>query len=203
MMNLTIEKLQPIEINLLQMNTMEEKRQGKLLPVLVLVIAAAGIMITGWLWMDAKSGLANAKKQLEAVKTQIAAAELKLEGVPNTASLSEFLPLADQIRSSRPYSSDILDKLAALVPADGNLGAVSFDDNQSIKVTGLFSTTDSVISFMQALKSNAAFTFVGMSGITKVQPDNKEAVSGAEMPLAAVQVTFDLKYNGNLPQKKG
>jgi Tfp pilus assembly protein PilN len=202
-MNLTIQKLEPIEINLLQMNAMEDKKKGKLFPILALLIAVTGGALTGWLWIDAKHGLSDAKKELENVNIQVAAAQLLLEGAPNTASLSEFLPLADQIRTSRPYSSDVLDKLAALVPADGNLGAVSFDDTQTVKVTGLFSTTDSVISFMQALKSDPAFTYVGMSGITKVQPDKKDAVNGAEMPLAAVQASFDLKYNGNVPQKKG
>lgn len=202
-MNLPIEKLQPIEINLLQKTEAYEKRREHLFPALMLAVVLAGGGLTAWLWMDARGGLADAKEELAAVNKQIEAANAKLKSSPNMASLADFLPLSDQIKSARPYSADILDKLGKLVPDDGNLSAVSFDDKQAVKVTGLFSTTESVISFMQALKSDPAFTYVGMSGITKVQPEKKDAANEMELPLAAVQATFDLKYNGNLPQKKG
>ncbi|MDF2937872.1 MAG: hypothetical protein K0Q90_3245 [Paenibacillaceae bacterium] len=202
-MNLPIEKLQPIDINLLQKNEVHQKRRERLFPVLMLLITLAGGGITAWLWVDARSELSDAKKEFGVINKQIEAVQTKLADSANTASLSEFLPLSDQIRNARPYSSDILDKLAVLVPEDSNLGTVSFDGDRAVKITGLFSTTEAVISFMQALKSDPAFTFVGMSGITKVQPEKKEAANGTETPLAAVQASFDLKYNGNLPQKKG
>jgi Tfp pilus assembly protein PilN len=201
--NLPIDRLQPIEINLLQKEELYEKRRKRLFPTLLLLTVLLGTACTAWMWIDAKRGLSEAQQELAAVQKQVEAVSLKLADSPSSAGLSEFLPLYEQVRNAIPYSVDILDKLAALVPEESNLGALSFEQNQSIKVTGLFSTTEGLISFMQALKADPSFTFVGMSGITKVQPVKRDATNHTEAGLAAVQVTFDLKYNGNLPPKKG
>lgn len=202
-MNLPIARLQPIDINLLQKEELHEKRRKRLFPALLLLTAVLGTVCTAWLWIDAKSGLRENKNELAVVHKQIAAVQGKLADSPSSAGLAEFLPLYEQVRSAIPYSVDILDKLAVLVPAESNLGAVSFEQNQSIKVTGLFSTTEVLISFMQALKADPSFTFVGMSGITKVQPVKRDAAAHGDPGLTALQATFDLKYNGNLPPKKG
>ncbi|MFK7696063.1 PilN domain-containing protein [Paenibacillus sp. HJGM_3] len=202
-MSAPTQRLLSLEINLLQMRQEEQTAGSPLLrnlAIVALVVIVAGM---GWMYFDAKAEIKKTNAALDKVNAQIKEGQAKLASSPTAGGAADFAQLPQSLSASRPNPSEVLDKLTALMPLASNLTTLSFGDGNALKVTGNFASTEDVVSFMQAAKSSASFTFVSSSGMTKLpaQPEDKNAVAGADTPLPVIQATFDLTYNADSGKK--
>jgi Tfp pilus assembly protein PilN len=200
-------RLQSIEINLLQIREEEASGSRSVFPALLLAVLAAAALGMGWMWLDAKAAIAKTNAALEKANAEIKQNEARLASSPTAGGAADFLSLPQKLSASKPNPVDVLDKLTKLMPAASNLTTLTFGDGNALKVTGNFASTEEVISFMQAVKSSAAFSLISTGGMTKIPiaqpaPDDKQAPAAEDAPLPVIQVTFDLKYNAD-SNKKG
>lgn len=202
-------QLRSIDINLLQAKPRKaEAPPNNRLWVLVLSVGVAGLAALGWFGYDAKSEAARKEQEIKKVSAQIEEAKGKLSGVSGTGAVADFLALPDKIKALRPQPTVILDKLTKLLPQNANLSSLGFEvakpgEGTPLKITGLFATTEDVVTFAQAVKSTTDFKFVGMSGLTKLPADANNKQAAADDLLPVIQVTFDLTYVTDAGKKGG
>jgi hypothetical protein len=192
-----------IEINLLQIKMEDNKGASPLVRNLAITLVAVSVASLGWIWFDAKSDIKRTEKQLTAINAQIKEHQSKLDASPTAGGVAEFRALPGTLMNGRPKTTDVLDKLSALMPTASNLTVLTFGEDNTLKVTGNFMTSEDVIAFMQAAKTSAHFSLISTSGMTKVPagPEDKNAPVPVEPPLPVIQVTFDLKYKQGDPRK--
>lgn len=202
-MSAAAQRLQSIEINLLQMRQEEHVSGSNMLRNVFLIAFAVIITGMGWLYFNAKSDIKQTNAALEKVNAQIKEGQAKLDSSPTAGGVADFVALPQSLSSSRPNPSEVLDKLTALMPFASNLTTLSFGDGSMLKVTGNFASTEDVVSFMQAAKSSSSFTFIASSGMTKLPavPEDKNVAAAVEPPLPVIQATFDLQYKADTGKK--
>jgi Tfp pilus assembly protein PilN len=202
-MSAATQKLQSIEINLLQMRQEESTGTSPLLRNVLIAAMAVVIGGMGWMYASAKSDIKKTNAALEKVNAQIKEGQAKLASSPTAGGVADFTGLPQQLSASRPNASEVLDKLTALMPLASNLTSLSFGDGNKLKVTGNFASTEDVISFMQAAKASSLFTLVSSSGMNKVSvvPEDKNAPAATDPPLPVIQATFDLQYKADTGKK--
>ncbi|WP_438448158.1 PilN domain-containing protein [Gorillibacterium sp. sgz5001074] len=188
-MSLASHNYEPIEINLLQMMPKAEKKPSKIVPILLIGAILLGTISLGGVWYSAKSetkqltqDIAATDKQIEAMKTQLA------QTAPATAA--DFIAIPTALKANKPAMTTVLDKLSKYMPKDANISSLALESTSSVKLTALFSSTESVISFTQAVNASKDFQLVSMAGLTKVA-DGKD--NSGNPPLAPIQVSFELK----------
>ncbi|MGO4494465.1 PilN domain-containing protein [Paenibacillus sp. 2RAB27] len=203
-MSAGVQKLQSIEINLLQMRHEEQAGTSPILRYVFLTAIVVVVGGMGWMYTSAKSEIKNANKALEQVNLQIKESQTKIASSPSAGAVADFVALPKQLLASKPLATDVLDKLSALMPLTSNLTALSFGDGNKVKVTGNFATSEDIITFMQATKASSSFTLISTSGMNKVigAQEDKNAPVVAEPPLPVIQATFELQYKSE-PNKKG
>ncbi|CAN7698650.1 PilN domain-containing protein [Paenibacillus sp. LjRoot56] len=203
-MSAGVQKLQSIEINLLQMR---HEEQAGTSPIFRYVFMTAIVLVVsgmGWMYTSAKSEIKSTNKALEQVNLQIKESQTKIASSPSAGAVADFVALPKQLVASKPLATDVLDKLSALMPLTSNLTALSFGDGNKVKITGNFATSEDIITFMQATKASSSFTLISSSGMNKVisSQEDKNAAVVTEPPLPIIQATFELQYKSE-PNKKG
>ncbi|NOU62948.1 hypothetical protein GC096_02665 [Paenibacillus sp. LMG 31461] len=203
-MSAGVQKLQSIEINLLQMRHEEQAGTSPILRYVFLTAIVVVIGGMGWMYTSAKSEIKNTNKALEQVNLQIKESQTKIASSPSAGAVADFVALPKQLLASKPLATDVLDKLSALMPLTSNLTALSFGDGNKVKVTGNFATSEDIITFMQATKASSSFTLISTSGMNKViaAQEDKNAPVVTDPPLPVIQATFELQYKSE-PNKKG
>jgi Tfp pilus assembly protein PilN len=202
-MNAGVQKLQSIEINLLQVRHEEQAGTN---PILRYVFLTAIVLVVGgmgWMYINAKSEIKKTNTALEQVNAQIKEGQTKLASSPTAGAVTDFIAIPKLLIASKPVAADVLDKLSALMPLTSNLTALSFGDGNKLKVTGNFATSEDVITFMQATKTSASFTLISTSGMNKVAsaPEDKNAPVVTDPPLPVIQATFELQYKSDANKK--
>ncbi|OCT14146.1 hypothetical protein A8709_25205 [Paenibacillus pectinilyticus] len=202
-MSTAVQKLQSIEINLLQ--TRQDEQTGTS-PTLKYVFIAALVVVVGgmgWMYTSAKSDIKSSNKALEQINLQIKEGQSKLASSPTAGAVADFLALPKQLSASKPLATDVLDKLSALMPLSSNLTALSFGEGNKLKITGNFASSEDIITFMQATKASASFTLLSTSGMTKVvaAAEDKNAPVVIDPPLPVIQATFELQYKTDTNKK--
>lgn len=190
------QKLQSIEINLLQMRQEVNESSGTLLRNVFISAVAIVIAGMGWMYVSTKSEIKQVNTSIEQVNAQIKEGQAKLSSSPTAGSAADFVALPLAISHSKPNALEVLNKLTTLMPLASNLTALSFGDNNRLKVTGNFASTEDVVSFMQAAKSSSQFTLLSTSGMTKIPavPEDKNPSVVTDPPLPVIQATFDLQF---------
>lgn len=202
-MSTAVQKLQSIEINLLQMR---QEEQAGTSPILKYVFIAALVMVVGgmgWMYTSAKSEIKSTNKALEQVNAEIKAGQMKLASSPTAGAITDFIAMPKQLIASKPRATDVLDKLSALMPMASNLTSLSFGEGNKLKITGNFASSEDVITFMQATKASNSFIILSTSGMTKVvtAAEDKNAAVVTDPPLPAIQATFELQYQTDANKK--
>ncbi|MDR6549541.1 PilN domain-containing protein [Paenibacillus qinlingensis] len=202
-MSASVQKLQSIEINLLQMR--QEEQTGSS-PLLRYVFMAAIVVVVGgmgWMYTTAKSELKKTNAAIEQVNLQIKEGQSKLANSPTVGAVADFIAIPKQIIASKPLATDVLDKLSALMPLASNITALSFGDGNKLKVTGNFASSEDVITFMQATKASTSFTLISTSGMNKLAAaqEDKSATTVIDPPLPVIQATFELQYKSDATKK--
>ncbi|KRE69209.1 hypothetical protein ASL11_12380 [Paenibacillus sp. Soil750] len=202
-MSAGVQKLQSIEINLLQMR---QEEQAGTNPILRYVFMTAIVLLVGgmgWMYTSAKSEIKNTNKALEQVNLQIKESQSKLAGSPTAGAVADFVALPKQLIASKPLATDVLDNLSALMPLASNLTALSFGDGNKVKVTGNFASSEDIITFMQATKASSSFTLISTSGMNKVvsTQEDKNAAVVNDLPMPVIQATFELQYKPDANKK--
>ena len=202
-MSAGVQKLQSIEINLLQMR---HEEQAGTSPILRYVFMTAIVLVVGsmgWMYISAKSEIKKTNTALEQVNLQIKEGQTKLASSPTAGAVADFIAIPKQLIASKPLATDVLDKLSALMPLTSNLTALSFGDGNKLKVTGNFASSEDVITFMQATKESTSFTLISTSGMNKVAsaPEDKNAPAVTVPPLPVIQATFELQYKSDANKK--
>jgi hypothetical protein len=195
-MSAGVQKLQSIEINLLQMR---QEEQAGTNPILRYVFMTAIVLVVGgmgWMYTSAKSEIKNTNKALEQVNLQIKESQSKLAGSPTAGAVADFVALPKQLIASKPLATDVLDNLSALMPLASNLTALSFGDGNKVKVTGNFASSEDIITFMQATKASTS----GMNKVVSTQEDKNAAVVN-DLPMPVIQATFELQYKPDANKK--
>ncbi|NQX59083.1 PilN domain-containing protein [Paenibacillus qinlingensis] len=203
-MSAGVQKLQSIEINLLQMRHEEQTGPSPLLRYVFMTAIVLVVGGMGWMYTNAKSELKQTNKALEQVNQQIKEGQAKIAGSPTAGAVADFIALPNQLNASKPLATDVLDKLSALMPLTSNLTALSFGEGNKLKVTGNFASSEDIITFMQATKASSTFTLISNSGMNKVATaaEDKNAPAATDPPLPVIQATFELQYKSE-PYKKG
>ncbi|WNR42380.1 PilN domain-containing protein [Paenibacillus roseipurpureus] len=202
-MSAAMQKLQSIEINLLQMRQDEQTGTS---PLLRYVFIGAFLVIVGgmgWMYMSAKSEIKQTNLALERINQQIKEGQTKLAISPTAGGVADFVALPKQLLASKPQATEVLDKLSALMPNASNITALSFGEGNKLKVTGNFATSEDVITFMQATKASASFTLLSSSGMNKIAAvaEDKNAPVVIDPPLPVIQATFELQYKSDATKK--
>ncbi|KRE93062.1 hypothetical protein ASG89_05995 [Paenibacillus sp. Soil766] len=202
-MSAGVQKLQSIEINLLQMRHEEQAGTSPLLRYVFMTAIVLVVGGMGWMYTSAKSELKKTNTALEQVNLQIKEGKSKIASSPTAGAVADFVAMPKQLSASKPMTIDVLDKLSALMPLASNLTALSFGDGNKLKVTGNFASSEDVITFMQATKASASFTLLSTSGMNKVAstPEDKNAPVVTEPPLPVIQATFELQYKSDANKK--
>ncbi|TVY10413.1 PilN domain-containing protein [Paenibacillus cremeus] len=203
-MNTAVQRTQSIEINLLQIRMEDDRSNSRVIPVLLVVMFATATLAMGWIWFSSKSAITQTNESLKRVNAQIKESQSKLATTPSIGGIADFIALPQALSQSRPNATEVLDKLAPLLPAAANMTSLSFEDGGKIKLTGNFASSEEVIAFMQAVKSSGSFSLISTTGMTKTPavPDDKNASANAEAPpLPVIQATFDLKFTADANKK--
>lgn len=155
------------------------------------------------MYVSAKSEISQTNKALEQVNAQIKEGQTKLASSPTAGAVADFVALPKQILLSKPVATDVLDKLSALMPLTSNLTSLAFGDENKLKITGNFATSEDVITFMQAAKASASFILLTSSGMNKVaaSAEDKNAPLVTDPPLPVIQATFELQYKTDANKK--
>ncbi|CAN7584792.1 hypothetical protein LJR153_004295 [Paenibacillus sp. LjRoot153] len=202
-MSAGVQKLQSIEINLLQMRHEEQTGPSPLLRYVFMTAIVLAVGGMGWMYTSAKSELKKTNKALEQVNLQIKESQAKIAGSPTAGAVADFIALPKQLIASKPLATDVLDKLSALMPLTSNLTSLSFGEGNKLKVTGNFATSEDIITFMQATKASSSFTLISSSGMNKVvsAQEDKNAAVVTDLPLPVIQATFEIQYKSDANKK--
>lgn len=202
-MSAGIQKLQSIEINLLQMRHEEQAGTSPILKYVFITVIVLVVGGMGWMYTSAKSEIKKTNTAIEQVNLQIKEGQTKLASSPTAGAVADFVGLPKQLIASKPLATDVLDKLSALMPLTSNLTALSFGDGNKVKVTGNFASSEDIITFMQATKASTSFILISTSGMNKVASaaEDKNAPPATELPLPVIQATFELQYKSDANKK--
>jgi hypothetical protein len=208
--------LHSIEINFLKTikkpdnNLNKTNKTDKQIPILIGIILLLGISVLTWLGYDAHSKTKKLVQDIAVVNTQILDAKAKLSSTENLGDFSELIQLPSKLKGNRPEITEVLTKFAKIVPSDANFASMSLDNSTAsdgliMKVSGVFASTESVISFMQTIKASVEFQLIGFGGMTKIPVDSKTPApdASAVVTLPLIQATFDIKFAPVAVQKKG
>lgn len=181
--------MQAIEINLLQQRQ-KEVQPGRTVPILLAAVAIIAVFSLAWTYIGTVSEIKSVKAEIELAEQSIQALETKVYELQRLQQSNKLVELIDTIRGSYMKPTEVLAALTPHLPVDANLTSIIFSSDQ-IKVTGLFASTEEVITFMQELKNSEVFTYIRSGGMTKVEH------SMGEEYLPAIQVTFDIGLRKN------
>ncbi|GFR38357.1 hypothetical protein PRECH8_16530 [Insulibacter thermoxylanivorax] len=181
--------MQAIEINLLQQRQ-KEVQPGRTVPILLVAVAIIAVVSLAWTYINTVSEIKSVKAEIELAEQSIQVLETKVHELQQLQTSHRLVELIDVIRGSYMKPTEVLKALTPHLPVDANLTSIILSGDQ-VKVTGLFASTEEVVSFMQELKNSEVFTFIRSGGMTKVEHPMGEDY------LPAIQVTFDIGLHMN------
>lgn len=181
--------MQAIEINLLQ-ERQREIQPGRTIPVLLTVIAVIAIVSLAWTYINTVSEIKSVQAEIEIAEQTIQTLETRVHELQRLQTSQRFIELPKLIRESYMKPTEVLAALTPYLPIDANLSSLTYSGDQ-VKVTGLFASTEEVITFMQELKKSEVFTYIRSGGMSKVDHPMGEQYS------PAIQVTFDIGLKKN------
>lgn len=180
--------MQTIEINLLQVSPKEAK-PGRVIPIFLVLLNVVLIAAIGWSYVNAKQNIRLEAARIESTDQRIAELQSELETYLSIGSTAAYLEMPSMIRANFINPSQVLAALTPLLPERANLSSLTFSAENGVKVTGLFASTEDVVTFMQEIKQSPNFRYVSTGGMTKVEIPSE--VDG-EIYQPVIQVTFDL-----------
>jgi Tfp pilus assembly protein PilN len=198
-LNRTMPAFRTLEINFYQKSS-PKLSLGIIGVVALVMFSVLGFSWLGWSWMSASKEWGTTNIQLTQIKTQMLTATNQIKASEKDSS-SLLLSLPSQIRSARIETTVMLDKLSVLIPQEVNISSLGFgEDGSTLKVTGLFASSEALISFEQAVRDSTEFKLLRMKELSKVNGDAKDPNNGH---LAALQATFELQYPAKVTEPIG
>lgn len=187
---------QPIDINLLQLRP-EQKSEASILPVLLLAVVIVGAGVLGWLWFSAHSDVKRLNENIAQVDTQISTIAAQLEANSALTGIAQLIHLPEKLTEGKLLTTLALEQLNKLLPAEANLASIAFEEEGGVRLSGVFASTETIISFTQALAKDDTWELVEMSGLSAIetegtQPGVEDSAQDTQ-PLPGIQASFVLK----------
>jgi Tfp pilus assembly protein PilN len=190
----------PIDIDFLQSRAQSKYTVEQVLFLAALSFCLIGIAGVGWLWHETKASIAQADQQLTVITTQVSQAEQALSRARPKVNVASLLALPEALRHSKADAATVLKRLTELLPAEANIGSLAFGDAGTVKLSGIFASTEHVITFRRMILESEDFILSRMGVLTK-QPI--PSTTSEERLQSAIQVEFELTYKPKPAQKEG
>jgi Tfp pilus assembly protein PilN len=188
---------QAIDIDFLQSSAQSRYTLEQILFMVLMGCCVIGIAWIGWLWHEAKAGIAQADQRLAAVTTQISATEQAASNAKPKVNIAGLLGLPEAILSSKADAGAVLKRLTELLPVEANISSLAFGEAGSVKLNGLFASTEHVITFMRGIQESEDFSMLRMGVMSK------SPIPSDDKLQPAIQVEFELSYQPKPARKEG
>lgn len=196
-----ISQIKPIDINLLQ----EGKRRAgfSILALLIVGLAVGGLLLPGWLWMEASGRIAAYTSKIAGISQLQHQLESQVLSTHPGIDAASLVQLPAQLQRYKPQTTVWLQELNRLLPLESNVTSIAYSPEGRLLLSLSFPSAEQVVTVLREIEQSDSFKLISLGNLTNEQVKADEEAYTDRKVLPMTRTVIELDYQPSVEVKTG